>query len=138
MLFRSTQPFANFFKNRRSHSLIWRFPRRCLAFSSFSPIISLIILLTVCHTILMIYFGKFGSTKNPLTDSFSSWSRTCLLDIVLMLYGEMLYWYVFQIKRNNRRTFNCVKNIILMDDTTICVQFHYFFFHVKFSICLQY
>ena len=88
----------------------------------------------------MIYFGKFGigSTNDPLTDSFSSWPPTCLLDIVLMLYGEMHYWYVFQMKRNNRRTFNCVTNIILMDETTICVQFHYFFFHVKFSICLQY
>ena len=41
-------------------------------FSPFTPKISLVILLTVCHTILQILFGKFGfgSTNNLLIDIF--------------------------------------------------------------------
>ena len=38
--------------------------------NSLTPKISLVILLTVCHTVLMLKFGEFGigSTYNLLTD----------------------------------------------------------------------
>ena len=50
-----------------------------------SPKISSVILLTVCHTILMIKFREFGigSTYSSLIDIFCILT-TCLLDIVLI------------------------------------------------------
>ena len=79
--------------------LLWAFPRNTTQWpcsvpnqdllnqsSARSPKISLVILLTVCHTILMIKFREFGigSTYSSLIDIFFILT-TCLLDIVLIL-----------------------------------------------------
>ena len=61
-----------------------------------TPMISLAILLTVSHTVLVMLVWRIGirSTYNPLTDICIFFILiTCLLDIVLILLGERLLFY---------------------------------------------
>ena len=51
----------------------------------FNSKISLVILLTVCHTILVMLVWRIRSTNNPLIDIFFFTLITCLLDIVLIV-----------------------------------------------------
>ena len=71
-----------------------------LIINPFTPKISLVILITVCHIILVILIGKFGNefTNNPLLMLLFI-LITCLLDIVLILWGEILSWSFKGVKR---------------------------------------
>ena len=66
-----------------------------------TPKISSVILLTVCHTVLVMLVLRIWycrSTNNPLIDIFSIILITCLLDIVLISKGEILSWSLMGVK----------------------------------------
>ena len=75
---------------------------KCCQPFHFQDLIYLVILLTVHHAILVIpipiswEFG-IGSAANPLLKFFFI-LITCLLDIVLILYGEILSWSLMGVK----------------------------------------
>ena len=75
---------------------------KCCQPFHFQDLIYLVILLTVHHAILVIpipiswEFG-IGSAANPLLKFFFI-LITCLLDIVLILYGEILSWSLMRVK----------------------------------------
>ena len=81
-------------------------------FSPFTPKISLVILLTVCHTILQILFGKFGvgSTNNLLIDVF-------------LLSHHLLVWYFIGTVRRKSFLVTCVSLRVKHDKHTYELMF---------------
>ena len=74
-------------------------PYRDVSINLFTATTSWLILLTICQTILKTLVREFGigSTGNLLTDIFL-YFIICLLDNVLILWGEILSWSLMRVK----------------------------------------
>ena len=73
-------------------------PYRAWPFNPFTPTISILILLTVYHTLLMLVLRIWCLIKQyPLVDFFFI-LITCLLDNVMILQGEITYWSLLGVK----------------------------------------
>ena len=82
-----------------------------IVYYPFTPKISLVTLLTVCHTILFMTFQRVlqWSTNNPLTDTFFI-LITCLIYFVLKIWGEILSWLLMEVIKFKKK---CLKGIMV-------------------------